>query len=98
MKHERANDRKITAGLKEGPGDRRVHFTLASPAAGLTWMHGQARHDAALSGKVFLSPGNRRRRLPETTAERRDILFAYRAPARNMAQVPDNQSLFRKER
>ncbi|MGF8602384.1 hypothetical protein AAGO03_28575, partial [Klebsiella pneumoniae] len=26
---ERSNDRKIPADGKEGPGDRRVHFTLA---------------------------------------------------------------------
>jgi hypothetical protein len=43
VKPERANDRKITADGKEGPGDRRVHFTLVSPTARLKWMHGTAR-------------------------------------------------------
>ncbi|GAB0701477.1 hypothetical protein NB16F78_34780 [Escherichia coli] len=42
-KSERVNDRKITADGKEGPGDRRVHFTLASPPARLRWRHGTAR-------------------------------------------------------
>ncbi|BDI39490.1 hypothetical protein EsCdI10290_05722 (plasmid) [Escherichia sp. 10290] len=42
-KPERVNDRKITADGKEGPGDRSVHFTLASPPARLRWRHGTAR-------------------------------------------------------
>ncbi|APV86401.1 hypothetical protein SEEI0720_025260 (plasmid) [Salmonella enterica subsp. enterica serovar Inverness str. ATCC 10720] len=29
--------------VKEGPGDRRVHFTLVSTTARLRWMHGTAR-------------------------------------------------------
>ena len=39
----RTAGRKITADGKEGPGDRRVHFTLASPPARLRWRHGTAR-------------------------------------------------------
>lgn len=39
----RASDRKITAGGKEGPGDRRVHFTLAFVTARLRWSHGNGR-------------------------------------------------------
>ncbi|HBX0974315.1 TPA: hypothetical protein MF697_26965 [Klebsiella pneumoniae] len=40
---ERSNDRKIPADGKEGPGDRRVHFTLAFATARLRWRHGTAR-------------------------------------------------------
>ncbi|EJA70229.1 hypothetical protein SEEN443_14892 [Salmonella enterica subsp. enterica serovar Newport str. CVM 19443] len=43
VKPERSNDRKIAADVKEGPGDRRVHFTLVSTTARLRWMHGTAR-------------------------------------------------------
>ncbi|HHR8284162.1 TPA: hypothetical protein ACS9WW_004146 [Salmonella enterica subsp. enterica serovar Muenchen] len=35
----------MTSDGKEGPGDRSVHFTLASTAARLRWMHGTARHN-----------------------------------------------------
>ena len=47
----RTAGRKITADGKEGPGDRRVHFTLASPPARLRWRHGTARtrHDGHIT-------------------------------------------------
>lgn len=50
-KSERVNDRKITTDGKEGPGDRNVHFTLASPPARLRWRHGTARtrHDGHIT-------------------------------------------------
>lgn len=67
----RTAGRKITADGKEGPGDRSVHFTLASPPARLRWRHGTARtrhgghitekpQGHALHGRVKRS----RRRLP----------------------------------
>lgn len=98
MKHERANDRKIAAVLKEGPGDRRVHFTLASPAAGLTWMHGQARHNVGLSGKVFCLTGTAGggSRKPQRSAA--TSLWHTGTPATGMTQAPDNQRLFMKVR
>ncbi|MBP1521362.1 hypothetical protein IVW58_02275 [Salmonella enterica subsp. enterica serovar Worthington] len=42
-KPERANDRKITADGKEGPGDRSGEAYLASTPARLRWRHGTAR-------------------------------------------------------
>ncbi|QXD01259.1 hypothetical protein MKleb_5758 (plasmid) [Klebsiella sp. PL-2018] len=39
----RASNRKITADGKEGPGDCRVHFTLAFLTARLRWSHGNGR-------------------------------------------------------
>ena len=41
---ERANDRKIPADGKEGPGDRSGEAHLAFPAARLRWRHGTAPH------------------------------------------------------
>ncbi|EBZ2217856.1 hypothetical protein D8S10_25225 [Salmonella enterica subsp. enterica serovar Montevideo] len=51
MKPERSNDRKIAADVKEGPGDRRVHFTLVSTTARLRYdgCTAQPAHDTGLT-------------------------------------------------
>ena len=70
---ERANDRKITADVKEGPGDRSGKRTLASTAARLRWMHGNTR----TRHKLYIVETSRRslQGLSRATAEHGDILI-----------------------
>ncbi len=75
----RTADRKITADGKEGPGDRRVHFTLASPPARLRWRHGTAR--TRHGGHITENPQGHAPHRRVKRSRRRLPLCSVRGPA-----------------